>query len=338
MVAAQKAGAGRTVPKVEQLVDHLARSGAAIHVITQENQQGRHRVLARLLKDGLQQAGQKIVAAVDVANGVHAPIIQRAGFPFWPAGKESGEEIQVGRPRMPMRFQRWSATTPVTRDAAFSQRAAMVNAMNRLVVQPGARPSRDVCRASVPRTRFPPDKRGTGQQIGSGPTCLARGVRFTSGVAPKRPGRSRGAIMSIWRAGVIAAITVFAATACSKAGEGDAVEKAAPAAVEVPKRKPGLGKQTMLLEGADVLQTVKLCLDETSDPKLAWWGQQGFKQACSKNEINRQPDGSWKFSSACEGAGVKTTNDGAAVGDFSSRYQLRAESTTTGAPIPQMNR
>ena len=143
--------------------------------------------------------------------------------------------------------------------------------------------------------------------------------------------------MSIWRAGVIAAITVFAATACSKAGEGDAVEKAAPAVVEVPKRKPGLWKQTMLVEGADVLETVKLCLDEASDSKLAWWGQQGFKQACSKNDITRQPDGSWKFSSVCEGAGVKTTNDGAAVGDFSSRYQLRAESTTTGAPIPQLN-
>ena len=143
--------------------------------------------------------------------------------------------------------------------------------------------------------------------------------------------------MSIWKAGVIAGIAVLAATACSKTGDGDAVDKAAPAAVEVPKRKPGLWKQTMLVEGADVLQTVKLCIDEASDPKLAWWGQQGFKQACSKNEINRQPDGSWKFSSVCEGAGVKTTNDGAAVGDFSSRYQLRAESTTTGAPIPQLN-
>lgn len=143
--------------------------------------------------------------------------------------------------------------------------------------------------------------------------------------------------MSIWKVGAIAGIAVFAATACSKTGDGDAANKAAPAAVEVPKRKPGLWKQTMLVEGADALQTVKLCLDEASDPKLAWWGQQGFKQACSKNEINRQPDGSWKFSSVCEGAGVKTTNDGAAVGDFSSRYQLRAESTTTGAPIPQLN-
>ena len=143
--------------------------------------------------------------------------------------------------------------------------------------------------------------------------------------------------MSIWKAGILAGIVVLTATACSKEKQTDAAGGPAGAAVEVPKRKPGLWKQTVLIEGIDALQTVQLCLDEASDPKLAWWGQQGFKQACSKNDINRQPDGSWKFSSICEGAGVKTTNDGAAVGDFSSRYQLKAESTTTGAPVPQMN-
>lgn len=143
--------------------------------------------------------------------------------------------------------------------------------------------------------------------------------------------------MSIWKIGVIVGVAAFAAAACSRADRAGDADKPAPAVVEVPKRKPGLWKQTMLVEGVDVLQTVKLCLDEASDPKLAWWGQQGFKQACSKNDVERQPDGSWKFSSSCEGAGVKTTNDGVAVGDFSSRYQLRAESTTTGAPIPQLN-
>ena len=59
--------------------------------------------------------------------------------------------------------------------------------------------------------------------------------------------------MSIWKAGAIAGIAVFAAAACSKTGDGDAADKAAPAAVEVPKRKPGLWKQTMLVEGADAV-------------------------------------------------------------------------------------
>ena len=134
----------------------------------------------------------------------------------------------------------------------------------------------------------------------------------------------------------LAAAAVLVA-GCNGQKTDGAADTGAPAQVEVPKRTPGLWKQTMLVEGVDMLQTVKICLDEASDAKLAWWGQQGFKQSCSKNEIAKQADGSWKFSSVCEGAGVKTTNDGSAVGDFSSKYQLKAESTTTGAPIPQMN-
>jgi len=132
-------------------------------------------------------------------------------------------------------------------------------------------------------------------------------------------------------------IVVLAAAACSKDNQNGVTSKANPAAVDVPKRKPGLWKQTLLVEGGDALQTSRLCLDEASDPKLAWWSQHGFKQACSKNEIVHQADGSWKFSLVCEGAGMKTTNYGTVVGDFSSRYQLKAESTTTGAPDARMN-
>lgn len=142
--------------------------------------------------------------------------------------------------------------------------------------------------------------------------------------------------MGMWKAGLVAALALLAA-GCSRDGQKAAGGSNASAVVEVPKRKPGLWKQTMLVEGIDVIQTVQLCLDPDSDSKLAWWGQQGFKQACSKNEIEKQPDGSWKFSSVCEGAGVRTTNDGSAVGDFNSRYQLKAESSTSGAPIPEMN-
>ncbi len=144
--------------------------------------------------------------------------------------------------------------------------------------------------------------------------------------------------MSIWKMGVVIGLAACVVTACSKSQDGSAAGKAAaPAAVEVPARKAGLWKQTLLVEGVDMIQTVQLCLDKASDAKLAWWGQSGFKQACSKNEIVRQPDGSWKFSSICEGAGVKTTNDGSAVGNFESKYQIRADSTTTGAPVPEMN-
>lgn len=143
--------------------------------------------------------------------------------------------------------------------------------------------------------------------------------------------------MSVWKAGLVAAIAIVAVGACSKDSGEKAATGAKVAAVEVPKRKPGLWKQTMLIEGLDAIQTTKLCLDAATDAKLAWWGQQGFKQSCSKSEVKREPDGSWRFSSVCEGGGVKTTNDGTAVGDFNSRYQLKAESSTSGAPVPEMN-
>lgn len=144
--------------------------------------------------------------------------------------------------------------------------------------------------------------------------------------------------MTIWKAGAIAGMAIFAVAACSKDSKTEASgQTVAAPVVEVPARKPGLWKQTLLVEGVDMIQTVQLCLDAASDAKLAWWGQSGFKQACSKNEIVKQPDGSWKFSSVCEGGGVKTTNDGSAVGNFESKYQIRADSTTTGAPVPQMN-
>lgn len=144
--------------------------------------------------------------------------------------------------------------------------------------------------------------------------------------------------MHTWKIGILVGVAALGLTAC-KRNDAEKTDKqiAAAPTVEVPKRKPGLWKQTLLVEGLDVLQTVQLCLDEASDSKLAWWGQQGFKQSCSKNEITRAPDGSWAFNSVCEGGGVKTTNTGSAVGDFNSRYQIKADTTTSGAPIAQMN-
>ncbi|ATQ41148.1 DUF3617 domain-containing protein [Caulobacter mirabilis] len=139
----------------------------------------------------------------------------------------------------------------------------------------------------------------------------------------------------MFKAGVIT-VALLAVAGCSE-NKAPAAKPEAKAPVEVPKRKPGLWKQTMLVEGVNVIQTVQLCIDPESDSKLAWWGQQGLRQSCSKNDLQRQPDGSWKFASVCEGVGVKTATTGSAVGDFSSRYQLKAEATTSGAPIPEMN-
>jgi hypothetical protein len=59
---------------------------------------------------------------------------------------------------------------------------------------------------------------------------------------------------------------------------------------------------------------------------------------CSKTAMSRGLDGSWSFSSVCNvGAGGKTTTSGVITGDFNSKYEMTAESTTEGASAPQMN-
>ena len=144
---------------------------------------------------------------------------------------------------------------------------------------------------------------------------------------------------------LIAALVIGASAlplaACNKKPAeqaGQANVAAQPAKVETPKRKPGLWKQTIFVEDINALQTATVCLDADADAKMAWWAQQGVRGGCAKNDMRRQPDGSWKFSSVCEMAGgIKMTTDGTAVGDFQSKYEVKAETTTSGAPMAQMN-
>lgn len=143
--------------------------------------------------------------------------------------------------------------------------------------------------------------------------------------------------MRILIAGILAGASMGVA-ACDRQAPREEPAAEAPAAVEVPSRKPGLWRQTMMVDGVDVLQSVSLCLDAAADKQVAWWGQQGLREGCEKNEVTRNPDGSWSFAAVCTmQGGVKTTNNGRAVGDFQSRYQVTAETTTTGSPMPALN-
>ena len=146
--------------------------------------------------------------------------------------------------------------------------------------------------------------------------------------------------MRLWMAAILLGAAALPLAACNREAPKDesAGETPAQKVVETPTRKPGLWKQTMTIEGVDTLQGAKLCLDAATDKKLAWWAQQGVRGGCPKNEVIQNPDGSWSFSSVCEmEGGIKTTTEGQAVGDFQSAYQVKAESTTVGAPIPEMN-
>lgn len=112
----------------------------------------------------------------------------------------------------------------------------------------------------------------------------------------------------------------------------------APKVVETPTRKPGLWKQTITVEGMSNLPQVSFCIDASVDRKLAWWGQQGARGGCRKNDVVHNADGSWSFESICEApTGTRTVTSGKATGDFQSTYRVEATTTTVGAPTPALN-
>jgi hypothetical protein len=111
---------------------------------------------------------------------------------------------------------------------------------------------------------------------------------------------------------------------------------AAPAApIGPPKRKPGLWAQTISSQG--VHQISKICLDAATDAKMTAWGQAIGQGACSKNVVTPIPGG-WRFEAVCPlGAGGTSTTTGEAIGDFNSKYVIKAKTVTTGSSMPQAN-
>lgn len=115
---------------------------------------------------------------------------------------------------------------------------------------------------------------------------------------------------------------------------GEAVETKAK--VPTPTRKLGQWQHTVLAEGQTV--SMKICLDKAMEERVSWWGQSHTPDDCSRNEVERQPDGTWTFSTICKTvAGGETTTSGAATGDFQSNYTVLASSTTSGATIERVN-
>lgn len=151
------------------------------------------------------------------------------------------------------------------------------------------------------------------------------------------------------RAAVLASLSLaLVVSACNRkdaegeappAGEAAGSSNSAAAPATPPKRRPGLWEMRTSMQDVDFVQTTRVCLDEATEAKLSMFGANVTKDMCEKNLVTRQIDGSWRFSSVCDmGSGGKTTTSGVATGDFSSKYQVRAESSTTGAATPQMNR
>ena len=143
--------------------------------------------------------------------------------------------------------------------------------------------------------------------------------------------------MRLWTAAIVIGAVALPLAGCNR-HEQQQQPAGKARAVETPKRRPGLWTQTTDVQGIGSFPAVSLCLDVAADKKISWWGQQGARAGCAKNEVTKNSDGSWSFSSSCQTeGGIHTSTEGVASGDFQSAYQVTATSTTEGAPLPEMN-
>jgi hypothetical protein len=150
------------------------------------------------------------------------------------------------------------------------------------------------------------------------------------------------------RTTVLVASVLFAASlaACGKkgepAGEGQTAvsqldEAPATAAATPPKRQPGLWRQTMSVEGQPTMVS-RICTDAAFEQKATVFANNAMPGACAESSATPAAGG-WSFHSVCDmGTGGKTVTDGTASGDFATRYEVKATTTTSGAAAPQMNR
>ena len=149
--------------------------------------------------------------------------------------------------------------------------------------------------------------------------------------------------------GGVAALSLLGLGGCGKKGAGGSEEVTSVALVKPvasagapmtpPPRKPGLWEQKMATS-AGVSQAMKMCLDESVEQKMKWWGSQarGGKSDCEEQTITPHAGGGWDFHAVCKmGESGTVTSDGQATGDFNSHYKVEINSVTTGSPMAQAN-
>jgi hypothetical protein len=144
----------------------------------------------------------------------------------------------------------------------------------------------------------------------------------------------------------VAAMGLVALSGCGKkGGSGEEVTSVAivkpvpsPAAMTPPSRKAGLWEQKISTAGMN--QTMKMCLDESVEQKMKWWGSQAGngKSDCEQQTITPHAGGGWDFHAVCKmGESGTVTSDGQATGDFNSHYKVEINSVTSGSPMAQAN-
>ncbi|MDP1641087.1 MAG: hypothetical protein Q8L59_02770, partial [Phenylobacterium sp.] len=94
-------------------------------------------------------------------------------------------------------------------------------------------------------------------------------------------------------------LCLLAVSACNRNEAGDGAEAPATAADGVqtplpgqpdtpaaPTRRAGLWEQRLSTEG--IVQVTRICIDDTLDERLSWWGQQATDESCEKNLVTRR--------------------------------------------------
>jgi hypothetical protein len=131
-----------------------------------------------------------------------------------------------------------------------------------------------------------------------------------------------------------------AASATSAAPAASAPASGAIAPADLPRRKAGLWKQTVSMEGpqAGMAPTIEMCVDPATESRMASLGQQMGKDRCSSQTFSRNLDGSISFNATCKtGAGGTMVTKGTITGDFNSSYKVAIDSQMTGASVAAAN-
>jgi hypothetical protein len=109
-------------------------------------------------------------------------------------------------------------------------------------------------------------------------------------------------------------------------------------AADPPPRKVGLWTST--ISSDKMKQSIKQCLDATTEQKMKWWGSNasGKSSNCEQETITPHLGGGWDFHSICKmGESGTVTSDGSMRGDFGTHYTVDVNSVTAGSPMAQAN-
>jgi hypothetical protein len=129
---------------------------------------------------------------------------------------------------------------------------------------------------------------------------------------------------------LLALALVAALGACNRTPHAHAAADGATVALAAAPRVAG-GLWAQRVSDSHGAREIRYCLDDNAASTLAVFDRQ-LAGRCSRHDMARAADGSWRFSTACDmGAWGKVATEGVMHGDFARHYVVEAQSQTVGA-------